>query len=970
MESWLTQITNYLLTQSWQISVLTIAVVIASIILRNRSAHVRYLLWLIVLAKCLAPPIYSIQLPVLPHEEPPVYVPASPMPESTIAEYREPEASLTESAGTASVPSEVVSSPGVIKRPAMYDTRAWLAMGWFAGVVALSFYYLLNALRTQIWLQKRRKALPSESGGNIESFFTAYGVRRMPRVWLLDRISQPFVWGLVRGSIYLPAELLDDKHAKFHASLLTHELSHVIRFDAMINSLQVIAQTVFWVNRKIRSEREKCCDEMTIVRLNALPEEYSEAIVETLAAKHEQGRPVPSLAVAGQVKNIEERIKTMLKPGKKFYIRPSLIAATVVLLLALLTVPTALVLSSRAEVKTPAPLEEKPDTLGKLEYIDHWSSDEYLARCTSLELSPDGRHIYVTAYGSRCVAVFGRDEMTGYIKRLDTIPLKGAFATRVSPNGRYVVCSDVGGGSERWAGSNSVSLFERDQLSGNLILLDSIKNGDNNIDSLDYVVDICFSLNSEFVYVIGSRSAAVTAFRITDDKKLALVQSDKGQDQCFDGGRGIAVSPDGKYVYVASVDAGTLAVLQRDAETGKISLKQVFKDEQGDVHGLCGVWDVTCSLDGRFVYTNAGGGGLFLNVADRPEEKDDTICVFKRMVDGTLSLVQEIRGDEGGIGLVGGSRLFMSPDGKQLYALGMYSNSIVAFRQDPKTGKLNYIQTHSFQRIGKKYVFPADLGISPDGAYVYVVGEGIGLNGIVLLKRLPWTKKGTEKTLYEAACSGDRSLLESAIKKGADINSRGQGGYTALHWAAQENQKQAATLLLDAGAYVNARTGESGWTPLHIAAMKSNQDVGKILIDRGADLQAENKNNRKTPIVIARRAADLDFASFLLDEGARLDVRDRWGWTPLHHAAAEGDIAFADLLIGKGADINATDDGGHTPLFFALRWNEVQMTEWLISKGADVNAKDQQGRTLLEFFTKGIGFTDQVELLRKHGAKE
>jgi formylglycine-generating enzyme required for sulfatase activity len=52
------------------------------------------------------------------------------------------------------------------------------------------------------------------------------------------------------------------------------------------------------------------------------------------------------------VKNIEERIKTMLRPGKKFYKRPSLIDATIVLLLALLTVPTALVLTARADSKT------------------------------------------------------------------------------------------------------------------------------------------------------------------------------------------------------------------------------------------------------------------------------------------------------------------------------------------------------------------------------------------------------------------------------------------------------------------------------------------------------------------------------------------------------------------------------------------------------------------------------------------
>ncbi|MBW1743404.1 MAG: ankyrin repeat domain-containing protein [Deltaproteobacteria bacterium] len=594
-----------------------------------------------------------------------------------------------------------------------------------------------------------------------------------------------------------------------------------------------------------------------------------------------------------------------------------------------------------------------------MEYIDHLSSDENLARPTSIALSPDGRHLYVTAYGARCMAILRRDQLTGYIKRLDNIPLKGAFAAHVSPNGRYVVCSDVKSGPDYYSGTNTLTLFARDHSTGGLTLLDSVRNEENSIDSLDKVVDICFSPNSEFVYVIGSRSAAVTAFRITDNEKLALVQSNKGQDQCFNGARGIAISPDGKYVYVASVDASTLAVLQRDVETGKISLKHIFKDEQGDVHGLGGVWDVTCSPDGRFIYTNAG--------RQQGEEHDDAVCTFERIADGTLSLVQELRTNEAPIGLAGGSRLRVSPDGKHMYALGCDSDSMVSFQRHPDTGKLTYLQTHSFRGLNNKYCYPGDLSISPDGAYVYVAGEGIGINGIILLKRLPWTKNSAAEMLYEAACSGNRSLLESAIKKGADVNAMGQGGYTALHWAAQENQRQAATFLLDAGADVNVRTGENGWTPLHIAAMRSSEDVGKILIDKGADLNVKNHNNRQTPLVVTQLNGHIDFAALLLDEGAKLDFRDRGGRTLLNQAATQGDIAFAELLIKKGADVDGKDRPGWTPLFSATRWHQTQMIEWLISKGADVNAKSRAGQTPLHMAC-GIGMLDIVELLLAHGA--
>jgi hypothetical protein len=46
--------------------VLTLTVAAATFALRHRSAHIRYLLWLIVVAKCLVPPLYAVPLRVLP----------------------------------------------------------------------------------------------------------------------------------------------------------------------------------------------------------------------------------------------------------------------------------------------------------------------------------------------------------------------------------------------------------------------------------------------------------------------------------------------------------------------------------------------------------------------------------------------------------------------------------------------------------------------------------------------------------------------------------------------------------------------------------------------------------------------------------------------------------------------------------------------------------------------------------------
>ena len=69
MNSLLNELAGVLLSQSLQIGIVFLIVMMACILLRRASAHWRYLLWLLVIAKCLTPPIVSFSLPVLPSQQ-------------------------------------------------------------------------------------------------------------------------------------------------------------------------------------------------------------------------------------------------------------------------------------------------------------------------------------------------------------------------------------------------------------------------------------------------------------------------------------------------------------------------------------------------------------------------------------------------------------------------------------------------------------------------------------------------------------------------------------------------------------------------------------------------------------------------------------------------------------------------------------------------------------------------------------
>jgi bla regulator protein BlaR1 len=307
----LSQVTNYLLAQSWQIAVLVLIIAIINYALRNKSAHIRYLLWLIITAKCLIPPFYAISLVILPQQSYTDITSLFPDEGKSPPKIEIEDTILPESSGLSSNPAEIQPAPVNEAVRTEIDFKKWLGIGWLIGACAFLIFNLLRALRANLRLWRYRKALPANLRNNIEKSFSTSGIMKFPSVWLIEGFNQPFVWGLLRGSIYLPVDFLNVNKQEHQKSVLCHEVSHVLRYDAAVNILQIIAQTVFWfhpfvwwANHKIRQEREKCCDEMAIAQLNTKPREYSTAILETLAGRHEQTRPVPTLAVAGPVKNI------------------------------------------------------------------------------------------------------------------------------------------------------------------------------------------------------------------------------------------------------------------------------------------------------------------------------------------------------------------------------------------------------------------------------------------------------------------------------------------------------------------------------------------------------------------------------------------------------------------------------------------------------------------------------------------
>jgi cytochrome c2 len=120
--------------------------------------------------------------------------------------------------------------------------------------------------------------------------------------------------------------------------------------------------------------------------------------------------------------------------------------------------------------------------------------------------------------------------------------------------------------------------------------------------------------------------------------------------------------------------------------------------------------------------------------------------------------------------------------------------------------------------------------------------------------------------LYFSAQRGHEDVVVYLLEQGADPNEPTNLG-SALQIAARGNQLGVMTQLLNAGAEPDLRGGEDSRTPLHDAAERGRVEAASLLLQHGADIDARNRMDHP-PIHLAARKNRDEMVSFLLDKGA------------------------------------------------------------------------------------------------------
>jgi ankyrin repeat protein len=254
------------------------------------------------------------------------------------------------------------------------------------------------------------------------------------------------------------------------------------------------------------------------------------------------------------------------------------------------------------------------------------------------------------------------------------------------------------------------------------------------------------------------------------------------------------------------------------------------------------------------------------------------------------------------------------------------------------------------------------------------------------------SNKQTAVDLTTGSRGLDIEMLKLLVDRGADLNKVGWLGHTPIgrcidkaveaprmirfcteqgdqdsvkRYKQQRNEfLPAIKFLLSKGANINAKEFYNESTALHAAARENDLEMIELLLQNGAEVNATDKEGSTA---LAIRVSDIRFAAdsvsrkkkdgnyaeaqkewadveemmktvkLLLDRGADVNVRDRFGDTPLGQATICGYKELVALLLAKGADANAVSNDGTTPLMDAV-WSDncpAEVLTLLLDHGAD-----------------------------------
>ncbi len=293
---------------------LILAVLLVRLLLKKSPKWIHVLLWGLVAVRLLCPISLESALSLIPKAEvvqPEIMMEAAPTIDTGIPVVNE----ILNPVITESFTPEPLSSANPLQILIPVAANLWLL-----GVLGMAAYTVISYLRLRHSVGKTK---PQE--GNV---------------YVTRRVSSPFILGVIRPRIYLPAALSEDDKAH----VLAHEQMHLRRKDHWWKPLGFLLLTLHWFNPLmwiayilLCRDIELACDEKVVGALSRQEKaDYSQALLNCSVRR----RSIAACPLAFGEVGVKQRVSNILNYKKPaFWVIVLAIALCIVVAVCFLTNP-------------------------------------------------------------------------------------------------------------------------------------------------------------------------------------------------------------------------------------------------------------------------------------------------------------------------------------------------------------------------------------------------------------------------------------------------------------------------------------------------------------------------------------------------------------------------------------------------------------------------------------------------------
>ena len=191
--------------------------------------------------------------------------------------------------------------------------------------LVLLIFPLLHFVRNYRYVQVIRKygltKMKVEWRMFVSRIAVQMNIQKKVQIWVSEFVSSPVTIGFLKPVILVPLAAINHLTPQQLEAVLLHELSHIKRFDYLVNLIINFIQTILYFNpfakafvKIVEREREKNCDEM-VLQFQYDSHEYASALLLLEKTNHTPERF--SIGTTGKKNDLLHRVESIMGMHKK-----------------------------------------------------------------------------------------------------------------------------------------------------------------------------------------------------------------------------------------------------------------------------------------------------------------------------------------------------------------------------------------------------------------------------------------------------------------------------------------------------------------------------------------------------------------------------------------------------------------------------------------------------------------------------